>query len=206
MEHKKMMKTAAIIDKILKILQVVMVVAGCLLLLACVGMIVFKDTVAAHPEYLTDSISFGALTLSTAHRAALTDPSLLAKSQLVTGVLFTILAVIVWYGIRLLRQIVNPMKNGEPFYTGISGNIKKLAIFVAAAKVVEQIFTGIASGMMLNAYDISKLLNMQVVERYTVNTVYSFDLGFVAEAAILFLLSFVFHYGEKLQRESDETL
>lgn len=204
MEHKKMMKTAAIIDKILKILQVVTVVAGCLLLLACVGMIVFKDTVAAHPEYLTDSISFGALTLSTAHRAALTDPSLLAKSQLVTGVLFTILAVIVWYGIRLLRQIVNPMKNGEPFYGGISGNLRKLAIYVVITGVVEQTFTRIASGMMLNAYDIGKLLNTQIVEKYAVN--HSFDFGFVAEAAILFLLAYVFRYGEELQRESDETL
>lgn len=204
MEHKKMMKTAAIIDKILKILQIVMVVAGCLLLLAGVCMIVFRDTVAAHSEYITDSISFGTLTLSTVHGAALVDSSLLAKSNLVTAVLFTILTAIAWYGIRLLRQIVNPMKNGEPFYAGISGNLRKLAIFVVVAGVVDQIFTRIAYSVMLNAYDIGKLLNTQVVEKYTLN--FTLDFSFIAVAAILFLLAYVFRYGEELQRESDETL
>lgn len=204
MKHKKMMKTANIVDKILKILQVAMVAAECLLLLAGICMIVFKDTIASHTEYITDILSFGPLTLSTAHGAALTDPSLLAKSQLVIGILFGILVVIAWFGIRLLRQIVRPMKNGEPFYAGISKSLKKLAIFVVAAGVVNQVFTIIASGMMLSACDFDKLLNTQVVEKYTLN--HSLDLSFIAVAAVLFLLAYVFRYGEELQRESDETL
>lgn len=204
MEHKKMMKTAAIIDKILKFLQVALVVAGCLLLIAGACMVIFKDTIVAHSEYISDSISFGELTLSTAHGSALSDSSLLAKSQLVTCVLCAILGVIAWYGIRLLRQIVNPMKNGEPFYAGISGNLRKLAIFVVVGGVVDQIFTRIAYSVMLNAYDIGKLLNTQVVEKYTLN--FTLDFSFVAVAAILFLLAYVFRYGEELQRESDETL
>lgn len=204
MEHKKMMKTATVMDKILRALQIILAAAEGLFVFAVICMIIFRDAIAAHSEYITDSISCGDLILSTAHGAALANPSLLIKSQLVTGVLFAILIVIAWYGICIFRQILKPIKNGEPFYAGTSDNLRKLAVFVIVAGIVNQVFTSIASGMMYKAYDFSRLLNTQIIEKYTLN--HTLDLNFLFVAVILFLLAYVFRYGEGLQKESDETL
>jgi hypothetical protein len=56
----------------------------------------------------------------------------------------------------------------------------------------------------VRAFDVTALFNSSVVTGYTYNGV--FDTSFVASAVVLFLLSYIFRYGEGLQRESDETL
>jgi hypothetical protein len=56
----------------------------------------------------------------------------------------------------------------------------------------------------MKAFDLTVLLNHDVVSGYSYNG--TFDCSFIIAAVILFLLSYIFQYGEELQRESDETL
>jgi hypothetical protein len=51
---------------------------------------------------------------------------------------------------------------------------------------------------------VTALFNTSVVTGYTYNGIS--DVSFLAIAVVLFLLSYIFQYGENLQRESDETL
>ena len=56
----------------------------------------------------------------------------------------------------------------------------------------------------LKAYDLSFLKSASLVESISYN--YRMDLWFVWAALLVFFLSYVFRCGERLQRESDETL
>lgn len=205
MNRSKMMKTAETIDKFMKAVQGILIVSECLLLIAGICVWIYRNTIAANMAYLTNIISFGNLSLEIAAPAGVVDMELMAKSTTVTAVLFAVLIGIMWYGIRLFRQILEPMKNGEPFNRGVSAILRKLAFFVLIAGILEQIFTMVASRLMMQAYDLAKLINMEVVSHYTMN--YSVNLGStVVGTVVLLLLAYVFHYGEELQRESDETL
>lgn len=204
MNRNKMIKSAAMIDKIMKFLQKVLVISGCLLPIAGILFCLFGNTLSAHSDYITDTVSFGTLSVTTPHGAALTSAKLLGMGTLTIGAMFEILIIIAWFEIQLFRRILSPIKDGQPFEKGISEIMKKLAVFVLFAGVVEQLFTAIASGMIIGAYNMEKLINTQIVTKYDI--VHIFDFGFVAVAILLFLLSYIFHYGEVLQQESDETL
>jgi hypothetical protein len=96
------------------------------------------------------------------------------------------------------------MKEGRPFEAGISSQIQKLALVTLVGGALTETATVVASRTAMNAYDIAALLNPSVVSKYSYNG--TFDPTFLAGAAVLLLLSYVFRYGEELQRESDETL
>lgn len=204
MNRDKMIKSAAMIDKIMRCLQKILVISGCLLPVGGMLFCLFGNTISTHSEYITDTVSFGTLSLTTPHGVALASAKRLSMGILTVGVMFEILIVIAWLEIRLFRRILFPIKNGLPFEKGISEILKKLAVFVLFAGTVQQLFTTIASGMIISAYDMEKLINTQIVTKYEI--VHIFDFGFVAAAITLLLLSYIFRYGETLQQESDETL
>ena len=96
------------------------------------------------------------------------------------------------------------MKQGRPFSSEVSVNLKKIAIL--------GIFSGIAINcvdlveriMLAAAYDLPSLLISEKITRIEIN--YTFDLTFLIYSAVLLLLSYVFSYGTQLQELSDETL
>ena len=105
-------------------------------------------------------------------------------------------AAAVWYCLRVLRSVLRPMKDGSPFTAGISAKIRKLAWTVLAGGGLVEIGSVVSSVLETRAYHLDRLLNMDL----------TISLWFVAAALILFFLSFIFRYGEELQREADETL
>jgi hypothetical protein len=106
----------------------------------------------------------------------------------------------VWYALTLLLRVIAPMKEGRPFEAGISNQIRKLALITLVGGAITETVTVFASRTAMNAYDFAALLNSE----YSYNG--TFDLSFLVGAVVLLLLSYVFRYGEELQRESDETL
>lgn len=78
--------------------------------------------------------------------------------------------------VRIFRRVLRPMKEGRPF-DGAARQLRRLAWVTLAANLV----LSCASQVRL-------------------------DLGFLGPGIFLLLLSFVFHYGEELQRQADETL
>lgn len=107
-------------------------------------------------------------------------------------------------GVGYIREILKPMTEEKPFDSIVSTNLKKLAklsivigILINIIKLAEQI-------VVVFIYDLPGLL---ISEKIThVSGMFQVDLAFLVYWAILMLLSYVFRYGEDLQRLSDETL
>jgi hypothetical protein len=96
------------------------------------------------------------------------------------------------------------MKEGRPFEVGVSKILRKLAWVTLIGGAVSEAATIIASHVEVRAFDFPALFNSSAVTGYTFNR--TFDFSFIVGAVILFLLSYIFRYGEQLQRDSDETL
>ncbi len=201
MENEKMMRSAAIIDRILKIIQGFMI-AGVIVaavfipLTAILGIKIVADASA---------LKIGALSLTLSG-----DPSAyLDAANLKSSIIVTLVAAIIafaagWYILRILRRILSHMKEGRPFAEGVSAEIRRMGWVVLICGAVVELSRAVASVFELKAYDLDHLLTPGLISEVSYD--YSIDLRFVVTAIILFFLSYIFRYGESLQREADETL
>lgn len=200
MENSKMMKTAVVIDRILKILQRVAIVCGIIYLIFMTLALLFGEKIVAS----TNVVSLGQLRLILKD-----DSSLLNESALKTGLSISLAFVaisiaICVYAIEIIRKVLEPMKEGRPFDKGISQMMKKLAWVVLAGGAIVRVGGCITMIAEIKAYDLTAFFAESAITGYRLN--YVIDLNFIVTACVLFLLSYVFRYGEELQRESDETL
>ncbi len=200
---EKLVKTARTIDVFLKIAEVMVIVGALLLMVFDMLLLMFS---ALGTLEISDGTVIGAtfgktrLILATGAEG---DVYEFVKAYTVMCVGAAVMLAVGYAGIRLFRKILAPMKEGAPFAEGISRDIKRFGIFTlvaglaggavqfALAAVVNAIFGALAeSGALLG--ETSDYLNV--------------DGNFVLVAVVAFLLSYVFKYGEELQRQSDETL
>jgi hypothetical protein len=202
MDTNKMMKTAKVIDVILKVVRGI-VAAGTIVCAVFLVLIpIFGKTILTANYIDLGDIS---LTLTdSSMKDSIIDWNTLTFSMMTTLISALVMCVIVWYGITLLLRVISPMKEGRPFETGVSGQIRKLAWVVLVGGAVSEAASYIAKYVEVRSFDVAALFNSSVVTGYTYNGI--FDTSFVLTAVVLFLLSYIFRYGEGLQRESDETL
>lgn len=115
-----------------------------------------------------------------------------------------IMCLMVNWGIRLVRRILVPMKEGRPFETEVTENLKKIAWLIFIGGLINQIVGIVENRILFRAYSIEEIFNLDVVSglEYKFETSYNFIIVFL----ILIFMSYIFSYGQKLQRESDETL
>ena len=200
-DNAKLTRSASVIDRILKILQ------G----FAIAGVIVsalFIPLTAILGEKIiakSDRLSLGPLDLNLAGDPVsyLDLPNI--KTSIIAMLIGTILAAAAaWYCLKVLREILAPMKAGQPFSAGISQKVRKLAWAILIGGGIAEIGQMISSVFEARAYQIETLLDPNAVA--SVSYDYTINLWFVIAALILLFLSYVFRYGEALQRESDETL
>lgn len=125
-------------------------------------------------------------------------------SLLVTLASALLILLIIWYVLRIARQILKPMREGNPFDVSVSGKIRTLAKVQLFGGLGVSLLKALASSMSVMDFNVMDIFNQNVVERISIN--YTFDLNFLFIAFILYLLSYVFEYGEELQQLSDETL
>lgn len=108
------------------------------------------------------------------------------------------------FGIRVLRHILRPMTEGQPFAGTIWTDLKKLGWISLGLCAVDNLVDLGVVFIYEYAYPVRELLesgNIQSVQFH-----YRFQPEFALTALVLFLLSHVFRYGEQLQKLSDETL
>ena len=107
-------------------------------------------------------------------------------------------------GIGYIREILKPMIENKPFDSIVSTNLKKLAKLSIVIGILVNIIILAEQTVAVFLYDLPGLL---ISEKIThVGGMFKLDLTFIVYWAILMLLSYVFQYGEGLQRLSDETL
>lgn len=201
MNNEKLMKSTKVIDRLLKIVQGFMV-AGIIVSAVFVPLtLIFGEQVIAKSDEL--NLDLGDLTLTLSKSIYQMD-SIMKGSIIVTLILAMAMCAFGWYGLKVLRSILLPIKEGRPFDQGISDKIRKLAMVALIGGALSEVGTIIAKIYEFRLYDLSQVFNHDIVTRYTYNYVINFN--FAILAGVLFILSYVFRYGEALQKESDETL
>lgn len=203
MENMKVARTARIVDRILKILQGFLV-AG---LIVCAVFIPL--TVIFGQKIVADASTLNFDCLKITFRGDMADYLDLGKLKLciiATLLSFMLALAAGWYCIRVLREILVPMKEGRPFVSGISRKLRKLGWTVMISGALVEIGGRLAEIFNLKAYRITEFFTNPVVESVKVGGNTTIFCWSIPAGLLVLFLSFVFRYGEELQQQSDETL
>ena len=120
-----------------------------------------------------------------------------------TLVMFSI-TIFVLYGVKIVRKILKPMKEGLPFDESISKNLRNLGILILIGGGIWSITKVIVDTTTFKYYQISELFRPEMITKVELSV--SLDTTFLVIDAVIFLLSYIFQYGAELQKLSDETL
>lgn len=193
---KTMSTSAKVLHTIAKIASVCCIVAACLIVVASVLLFAFNDD---------SMIEFTGLDLGNVTFQLAEGSGQAIKSAFLCETLPAFVLLGFGYAaLRVILKILAPMKDGQPFDTSISVNLKKLCWLTIGGGFCGQM-AGMAAGILLyKAYDFSSLFLSDKITGVMLNL--KLDLTFVLIALIFYMLSCVFRYGEELQKQSDETL
>jgi len=200
MKNGSMNKTAKTLDAIVKLIggfaEAFAIVCGVFaLLVAVLGEKMYV------PGSMTLELGFVELKLAEELQVITTPVILYTVFSLVAG---GILCLLVFFGTKLLRKILAPMKDGRPFEADTAKNIRSLAWLSLIGGGVHQL-CGLAEQLLIaHAYPLEAVFASDAI--VGTELLYSMDLGFVAVFFILLFLSCIFSYGQSLQQEADETL
>lgn len=127
------------------------------------------------------------------------------KIRIVAG-LFLIAALLsfVRLFIRVIRDVIEPMKEGKPFEAAVSDKLRKLSWVTLIGGGVLSVAKMAGEIIVYHVYDLGTVfLNENII---SCTPEFNLDMSFAVVFAVLYLLSYVFRYGEELQKQSDETL
>lgn len=197
---KKLSSTAKKIDVVLRILFWALIVAGVAAAVAALLPLVLRRS-APETNGVSLDLDFVKLHLSQPTQDA-------AMAQQITTLAAMALMLLgsggAAYAIKLIRNILKPMKDGQPFHACVSANLKKMAWLSLLGGIAANVVKILMQIALVRGFNMAELLSNDKITKITFN--YSFNLTFVLVAAILFLLSYIFRYGAELQQLSDETL
>ncbi|MBQ6451407.1 MAG: hypothetical protein IJJ29_05740 [Solobacterium sp.] len=199
MNKEKMMKTAKGLYTAAGIGQGFMIAGMIVVVLAAVMVFVGLEDFAVS----STSVEIGDLTVYlTEEYSGNFEMSSSKLLVLLASALVTI--AVVWYGLKIAKDILRPMRDGNPFTVSVSKKIRSLARLELIGGILTIALQSITSYQMASDLDVLALFREGVVDHIRITS--SFDVNFIFIAFILYLLSYVFKYGEELQQLSDETL
>ena len=199
MNQEKLIKSANTMYTLVNILEKVVLV-GLVLIVLGAGLIFF---VPKGQAVTMSKITVGTLTMEL-YDNAMPAESFQIQTTLIGMAAAAIICLMVFFGLRIVKDILSPMKEGRPFEHSVSLDIRKLGLLVLFGGIVGQGAMFATNFMWIHNLDLMTFFNREVVKSITINN--SFSLSFVFITLLLFLLSYVFEYGWQLQQESDETL
>lgn len=150
-----------------------------------------------------NSLEFGSLSIEIAESYAPDEWYVLTLLS-VQCVIIMICLLIARRCTTCVRNILQPMTQGEPFHNTVSANLKKLAKNSMILCIIGNCAQIATTAMIIWGYDLADLFLSEKITHVSFLT--EFDLTFLIVAAVLYLLSYIFRYGEELQQLSDETL
>ncbi len=204
---EKLKKTARVLDVFAKVFRAISIAAAIILLVGLVITSVYylsirNDDATAVLAGGDLHVTLGHVRLNLTHLVpGTTRPLVPVAVMLLAGALVLAIAVV---ELNILRRILAPMAEGRPFDSTVSGNLRKLGWMSLAQVAVYSVAEPLITAMELRLVEFGYFLNQEYVESYTVN--FHLELSRFLIPAALFFLSYVFRYGEELQRQSDETL
>ncbi len=200
MKNQKLIKTAENLDTLVKVCRGILSAVGIVCLVFAVLVLILGDKMY---DTVNFSIDLDYLKLHLAEGIQLEEGPLNLYLILSLLVVFG-LTMAVCYGLKQCRKILAPMKEGRPFAENVPACLKKLALTVLIGGAVMEL-CGIAERMILaHACSVEQLFHPERV--VLVEEAYTVDFSFVLVFCIIQFLSYIFTYGQELQKESDETL
>ena len=199
MDNKKMITTSRNLDTLFKFTEGFMKAFAIVFAIFFVLMKIFKEKMVMGNFSL--DLDFVKLHLTGEYGAATGLVLNHIDLILISGCLG---CIAIRYGLKVIRSILAPMKEGRPFDGEVPAGLRKLAWICLGGGGLIQLL-GIASRILLvNALPMDVIFSSPAIE--SVEYVYMFDFGFVWMFVVMILLARIFEYGQKLQQESDETL
>ena len=202
---EKLTRTAKILDTVLKILFWIMIVAGIIAIIG--GVLAFSLHAAGmEPSDYNLGIDFDFISLELAKDVLPTQQA--AKAQNIVNLfgIASLIAGLILGGwcIQLIRSILRPMKEAQPFHDAVSKGFKKLAWLELIGGAILSILEVVMEYLIIYGFNLKELLINDKITGVTFQM--DLDVNFLITAAACFLLSYIFRYGAQLQQLSDETL
>ena len=188
---ESLQKTARVLD----ILARIALCVSLALILLVLGMLVAAREVPELSGALSSALSAGVF------RFILADPvSQPWAARLVLGALACAVSC---YEITLFRRILRPMREGRPF-DGVARRLRTLAWVTLVAGFFLSLADYLVSARFYHHLNYRTLFLNDSILACSVEVRPNLD--FLWPSLLLLLLSFVFRYGDELQRQADETL
>lgn len=202
---KEMKKTAGILEKVFRVLGIMLNVAliACIVSLGILAAGLVFDLKAEQIGTFSRSVELGFVELRFAE-AYIPDQQAVLLSA---GIEVLITLVCLWaarIAVRCVMEILQPMTQGEPFGGIVSEKLNRLATLSLVLGIGAEGLRMIEQAVTANRMNLQSLLMSEKIAGVSLN--YEMDLTFLLVFAALKLLSYVFRYGEELQKLSDETL
>ena len=204
MEREKMIKTAKALDKLFRILQRIIIICAAVSVVV-IGIFTVINAIGLNSTIGTDfhSVDIGPLTLELAEEVAPDNNAILIYAWTMAAAAIAIIAV-GCYAIGIIRKILAPMTQGDPFHPVVGKEIRRLAFASLVIGIVQNIMGAAETLSMLHIFHLNTLLLDSQIQSVTAN--FRYDVSFIVVFFVLLLMSYIFHYGEELQKLSDETL
>ena len=137
------------------------------------------------------------------------DDSALSKDKMSIWLplIFLITAIfvfIIYKAVQTIESICTITMNHTPFDVRVANHIKKLAKYILAGGIVFNILEVCRIMQFKQTINFDLLFNTKYVTQ--INFDIRLHLSFLVFAALIYLLSYIFRYGQELQQLSDETL
>lgn len=196
---EKIGKIAKNLDLIARVVYTVCSVFVWVLPITAVLLLVFGEQVIADGTY---TVTLGMLTLEFAEEYM---PFEAVKFRVIAGLLsVAVLLVFVCWFIRVIQSVLEPMKEGKPFESAVSDKLKKLSFITLIGGGVLSVAKLVGEVVLCKMYDLESIfLNENII---SCTAEFNLDMTFLLAFGVLYLLSYIFRYGEELQKQSDETL
>lgn len=194
---KKIKQSANLLYKFFNVFFWLTILATCVLVVASIVLLILNIP----PETLeigiitfdlnTDAVNFNDFKLK-----------FLMITQMLSAIVSCVFAVFIC---KKLKDILRPIKNGEPFMDSACKNVRKLGnimLIFGIASAIAQIVSTIALGIFMGDYGYiftnDYILSCSIINKY--------DINWVIGALFMYLIAYIFDYGKQLQELSDETL
>ena len=202
---KKLTSMARKIDVVFKIADVMLKIAfvACLV---CIGIVVVGKVFDLPDEMIGNVdqlLKFGPLMLHIAEEHVPAFDSMLLQNALMCA-LAAVICFVAILCVKTIRAILAPMKEGRPFHSEISQNLRKLGWLGLGISLLGQALEAVSLLTVAATMKLETLLISDKITHVDINV--GFDLGVLIVPAVFFLLAYVFKYGEQLQNLSDETV
>lgn len=200
MNSSRLIKTAGVLDTVAKVAGGIARVCAIICIVFAVLVVVFGERMFVEGS-LTLDLDFVKVHLAEECQTVTGMIKLYACVGLIAG---SVLLYMMYYISSLLRRVFAPMKEGRPFDSAAPANIRRIAWAALISGGIVQLLGIVERVIITKAYPMDAVFASDAVEK--LEYVFTVDFGFVAVFCVLMLLSYIFTYGQALQRESDETL